>query len=74
MSLTIAKPSSCNRRCWLNRSRFGYRRSGGMKWGMYWALRSRSMAVELMSALLAYEFDEVPLRTEYGLAVLEHMR
>lgn len=33
-----------------------------------------AMAVELMSALLAYEFDEVPLRTEYGLAVLEHMR
>ena len=26
-----------------------------------------------MSALLAYEFDEVPLRMEYGLAVLAHM-
>lgn len=37
-------------------------------------LKKPSMAVELMSALLAYEFDEVPLRTEYGLAVLEHMR
>lgn len=28
------------------------------------------MAVELMSALLAYEFDEVPLRSEYALDVL----
>ena len=37
-------------------------------------LKKSAMAVELMSALLAYEFDEVPLRTEYGLAVLEHMR
>jgi len=37
-------------------------------------LKKPAMAVELMSALLAYEFDEVPLRTEYGLAVLEHMR
>ncbi len=31
------------------------------------------MAVELMSALLAYEFDEVPLRSEYALDVLAHM-
>ena len=37
-------------------------------------LKKPAMAVELMSVLLAYEFDEVPLRTEYGLAVLEHMR
>jgi len=37
-------------------------------------LKKPAVAVELMSALLAYEFDEVPLRTEYGLAVLEHMR
>ena len=37
-------------------------------------LKRPDMAVELMSALLAYEFDEVPLRTEYALAVLEHMR
>ena len=37
-------------------------------------LKKPAMAVELMSALLAYEFDDVPLRTEYGLAVLEHMR
>jgi predicted nucleic acid-binding protein len=37
-------------------------------------LKKPTVAVELMSALLAYEFDEVPLRTEYGLAVLEHMR
>jgi hypothetical protein len=27
-----------------------------------------------MRALLAYEVAEVPLRTDYGLAVLEHMR
>ena len=31
------------------------------------------MAMELMSALLAYDFEEVPLRTDYALAVLEHM-
>jgi len=37
-------------------------------------LKKPAMAVELMSALLTYEFDEVPLQTEYGLAVLEHMR
>lgn len=37
-------------------------------------LKKPAVATELMSALLAYEFDEVPLRTEYGLAVLEHMR
>ena len=37
-------------------------------------LKKPTMAVELMSALLAYELDEVPLRTEYGLAILEHMR
>ncbi|MDH5741576.1 MAG: type II toxin-antitoxin system VapC family toxin [Nitrospira sp.] len=28
-------------------------------------LKKPAMAVELMSALLAYKFDEVPLRTEY---------
>jgi predicted nucleic acid-binding protein len=37
-------------------------------------LKKPGMAMDLMSALLAYEFEEVPLRTEYGLAVLEHMR
>jgi predicted nucleic acid-binding protein len=37
-------------------------------------LKKPSVATELMSALLAYEFDEVPLRGEYALAVLEHMR
>lgn len=37
-------------------------------------LKQPAMAMELMSALLAYDFDEVPLRTEYALAVLEHMR
>lgn len=29
-------------------------------------LKKPTLAVELMSALLAYECDEVPLRTEYG--------
>lgn len=37
-------------------------------------LKKPAVATELMSALLAYEFDEVPLRTEYALEVLEHMR
>lgn len=37
-------------------------------------LTKPTLAVELMNALLAYEFDEVLLRTEYRLAVLEHMR
>lgn len=37
-------------------------------------LKKPRMAMELMGALLAYEFDEVPLRTEYALDVLEHMR
>lgn len=37
-------------------------------------LKQPAMAMELMSALLAYDFNEVPLRTEYALAVLEHMR
>lgn len=37
-------------------------------------LKKPGMAIELMGALLAYEFDEVPLRTEYALAVLEHMK
>jgi len=37
-------------------------------------LKQPSMATELMSALLAYELDEVPLRTDYALAVLEHMQ
>lgn len=36
-------------------------------------LKKPSVATEVMSALLAYEFDEVPLRSEYALAVLEHM-
>ena len=27
-----------------------------------------------MNALLAYDFEEVPLRTEYCLAVLDHMQ
>lgn len=36
-------------------------------------LKKPSVATELMSALLAYEFDEVLLRSEYVLAVLEHM-
>jgi predicted nucleic acid-binding protein len=37
-------------------------------------LKQPRMAKELMSALLAYEFEEVPLRTGYALEVLEHMR
>ncbi len=37
-------------------------------------LKKPGMATELMGALLAYEFDEVLLRTEYALAVLEHMQ
>ncbi len=37
-------------------------------------LKKPAVAIELMSALLAYEFDEVPLRSEYALSVLEHMR
>jgi predicted nucleic acid-binding protein len=37
-------------------------------------LKKPMMAMELMSALLAYEFDEVPLRTEYALDVLKHMQ
>lgn len=37
-------------------------------------LKKPRMATELMSALLAYEFEEVHLRTEYALDVLEHMR
>ena len=37
-------------------------------------LKKPRMAMELMSALLAYEFEEVPLRTEYALAVLAHMQ
>ena len=36
-------------------------------------LKKPTLAVELMNALLAYEFDKVPLRTEHGLTVLEHM-
>ena len=36
-------------------------------------LKQPAMAMELMSALLAYDFEEVPLRTDYALAVLEHL-
>jgi predicted nucleic acid-binding protein len=32
------------------------------------------LAAEMIGALLAHEFEEVPLRTEYALEVLEHMR
>jgi hypothetical protein len=31
------------------------------------------MAGELMNALLAYNFEEVPLGTDYCLAVFDHM-
>lgn len=37
-------------------------------------LKQPRMATELMSALLAYEFEEVPLGTEYAREVLEHMQ
>ena len=37
-------------------------------------IKKPDAASALMSALLAYEFDEVPLRTEYALAVVEHMK
>ena len=37
-------------------------------------LKSPALAIDLMSTLLAYEFEEVPLRSEYALAVLEHMQ
>jgi predicted nucleic acid-binding protein len=36
-------------------------------------LKKPAMARELMSALLAYDFEEVPLGTDYCLAVLDHM-
>ena len=36
-------------------------------------LKKPAMAGELMSALLAYEFEEMPLSTEYCLAALAHM-
>jgi len=36
-------------------------------------LKKPAMAGELMSALLAYDFEEVPLGTDYSLAVLDHM-
>jgi predicted nucleic acid-binding protein len=37
-------------------------------------MKKPKMASELMSVLLAYEFDEVPLRAEYALDILAHMR
>jgi predicted nucleic acid-binding protein len=37
-------------------------------------LKKPAMAGELMSALLVYDFEEVPLRTEYCLDVLDHMQ
>jgi predicted nucleic acid-binding protein len=37
-------------------------------------MKKPKMAAELMSALLAYEFDEVPLRSEFALDVLAHMQ
>jgi len=36
-------------------------------------MKKPRMAVELMNALLAYEFDEVPLTSEYAIEVLTHM-
>lgn len=37
-------------------------------------LKQPALAEELMSALLAYDFEEVPLRSEYCLGVLGHMQ
>ena len=37
-------------------------------------LKQPRMATELMRALLAYEFEEIPLRTDYALEVLAHMK
>ncbi|MDP3090209.1 MAG: type II toxin-antitoxin system VapC family toxin [Nitrospira sp.] len=37
-------------------------------------LKQPTLAMELMSALLAYDFEEVPLEAEYAFATLEHMR
>jgi predicted nucleic acid-binding protein len=37
-------------------------------------LKKPKMASDLMGALLAYEFEEVPLQAEYALDVLAHMR
>lgn len=36
-------------------------------------IKKPTMATELMSALLAYELEEVPLTAEYAIEVLEHM-
>jgi predicted nucleic acid-binding protein len=36
-------------------------------------MKKPKMASKLMSVLLAYEFDEVPLRAEYALDILAHM-
>lgn len=37
-------------------------------------IKQPKMATELMSALLAYELEEIPLRAEYAIEVLEHMQ
>ncbi|WP_447972346.1 type II toxin-antitoxin system VapC family toxin [Nitrospira sp. Kam-Ns4a] len=37
-------------------------------------LKQPRLAAEMMEALLAHEFEEVPLTTDYALEVLEHMR
>ena len=37
------------------------------------ALKQPAVGMEFMSALHAYDFEEVPLRTDYALAVLEHL-
>jgi len=37
-------------------------------------LKQPTLVMELMSALLAYGFEEVPLESEYAFAVLSHMR
>lgn len=37
-------------------------------------LKQPALAMELMNALLAYDFEEVLLETAYALAVLDHIR
>jgi hypothetical protein len=44
-----------------------------MKLGAVLGLKKPAMAMELMSALLAYDFEEIPLQADYARAVLEHM-
>jgi predicted nucleic acid-binding protein len=44
------------------------------KIGNVLGLKQPRLATELMGALLAHEFEEVPLKTDYALEVLGHMQ